>query len=451
MKMGTSVIHAVAIEDAPEFFQSGTGTQWREHVGSKCVANSRLMLAVSTAFAAPLLYPTKTEPGGIHLFGASSCGKSTALQVAASVIGPPSEAVRGWHSTGAAIEAIAARCNDGLLILDELGQCHPEAAASVVYTLTSGGGKERSKQDGALRDRHKFRVLLLSSGEPTFPDFLRQAGKRPFTGQEIRLLDIPADAGCGLGAFEHLHGVESPAEFSDQLKRSTALYHGRVLHEYLEKLVNDENADHDGLLKRISGYSKQFFAECSAILSPGYSGQVHRVATRLALIAGGGELASHYGVTGWDAGEAIWAARRCFEAWLERRDTPGQQESHNLLQQCTAFLETHGESRFTPLEGEHRGPAPRTINRAGWKRTTVDAISDRATTEYFVTTSAFKEMCLGFEHKWAANILVQRGIINPDKSGSSSSGHHIPGEGTKRVYHFPAAREYPDPALEDVE
>jgi hypothetical protein len=35
--------------------------------------------------------------------------------------------------------------------------------------------------------------------------------KRTRTGQEVRMADIPADAGPGLGAFENLHGIESGA------------------------------------------------------------------------------------------------------------------------------------------------------------------------------------------------------------------------------------------------
>lgn len=49
--------------------------------------NSRLALALSMAFAAPLLYPTSSESGGFHFPGGSSTGKATALIVAALGVG----------------------------------------------------------------------------------------------------------------------------------------------------------------------------------------------------------------------------------------------------------------------------------------------------------------------------------------------------------------------------
>jgi putative DNA primase/helicase len=68
------------------FKTAGKLAQWTENVGNLCAGNSRLILATSAAFAAPLLGLIEgTETGGIHLVGPSSPGKSTALVVAGSV------------------------------------------------------------------------------------------------------------------------------------------------------------------------------------------------------------------------------------------------------------------------------------------------------------------------------------------------------------------------------
>lgn len=66
---------------------SGTLEGWQEHVARYAVGNSRFGLALSTAFAAPLLYPTSSESGGFHFRGGSSTGKMTALIVAGSARG----------------------------------------------------------------------------------------------------------------------------------------------------------------------------------------------------------------------------------------------------------------------------------------------------------------------------------------------------------------------------
>jgi putative DNA primase/helicase len=63
---------------------------WRNNVARLAVGNSRLILAISTAFASTLLKPCGAESGGFHLRGSSSIGKTTALHVAGSVWGAAS-------------------------------------------------------------------------------------------------------------------------------------------------------------------------------------------------------------------------------------------------------------------------------------------------------------------------------------------------------------------------
>jgi putative DNA primase/helicase len=94
------------------------------------------------------------------------------------------------------------------------------------------------------------------------------------------------------------------------------------------------------------------------------SGQAYRVCERFALIAVAGELASHFEITGWQAGEANHAAVTCFNAWLEQRGSATNQEKPRILSRIKAFFETHGESRFS---GWH-DPHSRTSNRAGFKK-----------------------------------------------------------------------------------
>ncbi len=66
------------------------------------------------------------------------------------------------------------------------------------------------------------------------------------------------------------------------------------------------------------------------------------------------------------------AAGTCFATWLAERGGAGPAEEAAALTQIRHFLETHGESRFTLLDGagdSASAPAEaRTINRAGWRR-----------------------------------------------------------------------------------
>ena len=69
----------------PAYAESGTADDWRDSVAALAAGNTRLVFALSVAFAGALAEIAGEDSGGFHLRGASSSGKSTALKLAASV------------------------------------------------------------------------------------------------------------------------------------------------------------------------------------------------------------------------------------------------------------------------------------------------------------------------------------------------------------------------------
>ena len=106
----------------------------------------------------------------------------------------------------------------------------------------------------------------------------------------------------------------------------------------------------------------------SQIVPPGASGQVERVGARFALVGAAGELATQAGLTGWPAGEAEWAAKACFDAWLASRGGIGNGEVMSMLRAVRRFLEAHGEGRFTWWHRAADDHNAKTLNRAGFRR-----------------------------------------------------------------------------------
>ncbi|PLY00665.1 MAG: hypothetical protein C0622_08415 [Desulfuromonas sp.] len=427
---------------APDYSSSGTLDDWQQNIGRLCVGNSRLAFACCLPLAAPLLFLRGLGGGGFNIVGPSSCGKTTALHVAASVSGPPSGQIKTCDATANSLESTAAQHSDSVLLLDELGQAHPEGVGQVIYKLAGGIGRGRADQYGNARERRQWRILFLINGETTAADMTHSAGRRSFTGQELRLADIEADTGSGHGLFDTIHGFDTAAALSDHLRAAAGQYHGSLLREYLTKLVADiNNRDRNAAcLRWIDEIQKQFNDRALPI---GASGQVHRVAARFALVAAGGELGTYYSLTGWKAGEALSAAITCFNAWLARRGTAGQGEESQLLQQVSAFFERYGESRFQPWDSKSRGTPP--PNRAGFRRSVplgngLD-IDDTAL-EYYVLPSAYRdELCAGFETRWASKVLINKGLLIPGNDDKPQSTHRLPGMGPKKVYHFGAVYE----------
>ncbi|MEY4749697.1 MAG: hypothetical protein RIQ60_1911 [Pseudomonadota bacterium] len=414
---------AAAVE--PAYAQAGTPEQWRDTVPALAAGNTRMVFAISCAFAPVLADLVGEDSGGFHLRGKSSSGKSTALALAASVWGNPRSFTRLWRTTANGLEGLAAVHNDSLLILDELSQVDPREAGDAAYLLANGQGKTRASRAGMARQAARWRLLFLSAGEESLSAMMSRAGKRSNVGQEVRLADIEADAGAGLGAFETLHQHPSGAALSLALKDAATQHHGAVGVAWLHAVVRDraELADQAGALVR------EFVSDNTRADAPG---QVVRVARRFGLVAAAGELASVYGLTGWEPGEAMAACAACFASWLDGFGGTSAREDRALLSQVRAFFEVHGNSRFedTTSTAEVRIP-----NRAGFFRTGADGAR-----QFLVLPEVFKrEVCAGFDPKAAALALVQAGLILKAKDGKASQSVRLPGIGaTSRVYVFGA-------------
>lgn len=401
------------------FSERGTLAEWRTHVAAHCIGNSRLLLAASCGFAALLLGRIGEESGGIHLRGASSTGKTTALHVAASLFGPPGQYVQRWRATANGLEAIAVQHSDCLLILDELAQVDPKDAGEAAYLLANGQGKARAGRSGGARARASWRLLFLSAGEISLSEHMRAAGKRAHAGQEIRLADLDADAGRGFGIFENLHGRADGAALSRELTEAAGRYHGTAAPAFLSALL----ADLAALPGTVEALRRAWLARH---LPAGASGQAHRVAGRFALVGIAGELASRYAVTGWPQGAALEAAAVCWRAWLEGRGGPGNAEPAAMLDQVRRFLLAHGEARFADLDGSDDR---RTIvNRAGFRERT-----PAGGWRYLIPAEGWPEVCSGFEPKAVAALLAARGCLDTE-DGRTTRRERLPGLGRVRCY-----------------
>ena len=435
------------------FKSKGTPDAWRERIGVLCIDNSRLVFSVASAFAGPLLRPAGMESGGFHFRGDSSSGKTTALKVAASVYGGASYLQR-WRTTDNALEAIAAQHSDCLLLLDELAQVDPKTAGECAYMLANEQSKARATRNGAARTRLSWRLLFLSAGELGLADHMAEGMKRTRTGQEVRMADIPADAGMGLGAFENLHGHAGGSDFARYLTGQAASVYGATGHAWLEWLCTNADTLKSRIRKTSAAMAAQFVPKDS-------SGQVERVGARFALVGAAGELATEAGLTGWPAGESEQAAKACFNAWLAARGGKGNGEVLAMLRAVRRFLETHGEGRFAMW---HRGAddhAPKTLQRAGVRRM-VNAdgepiktnnqhgqefgdrmpadLGESVAFEYFVLSEVFKrEVCQGFDHEAVCRVLHEHGCLIVKETGRYSVKTKLPGIGSARCYCIPPA------------
>ena len=419
--------------------QKGSLADWREGVARRCVGNSRLVFAVSMAFASPLLHLAGAESGGFHLRSNSSDGKTTALRVAASVCGGP-DYMQRWRATDNGLEALAMQHCDAPLLLDELAQLDPRAAGEVAYMLANGSGKTRAGRTGGMRARADWRLLFLSAGEVGLAQHMAEVGKQARAGQELRLAEIPADAGAGLGLFENLHESGHGSDFAKALDQATRKHHGSAWIAFLSRLVSEAPESIGRSLRDGQHAFEQHF------LSNDASGQAQRVASRFALVGAAGELATQWDITGWTPGEAMKAAGVCFKSWLSNRGGEGNQEERAMLAKVREFLRRYGESAFTDWDRPSMTDthAPVRSDRAGWRRH--DNQKDEV--HYFVSNEAFRaRVCTGFDPGAVGRLLIGKGFA---EAGTEINRpwlvkESIPGEGRPRVVHvLPALFEADD-------
>lgn len=408
------------------FNQNGSLEDWQNKISRYCVGNSRLIFALSAAFAAPLLHLLGDESGGFNFVGPSSCGKTTALKVAASIWGSP-DYVQRWRATANGLEGIAHMHNDALLVLDELAQVDPKDAGDVAYMLANGQGKVRAQKNGFARASMNWRILFLSAGEVGLAEHMNEANKRSRAGQEVRLADIPADAGKDLGMFETLHELSSGEDLSNVLNQGVSEVYGIAGITWLGVLT-DIVGDPSKIfyLKKLQ---KKFIEE---ILPPNASSQVRRVATRMGLIAAAGEYATAMDITGWPSMAAQSAVKACFEAWVAQRGGIDNQELIQTLSQVRAFFEANGESQFTKWdEGSLFKTQIKTRDRAGFYKTYQDQ------TEYYVFTEAYeRRICQGLNKRNVTKILANLGWIKLDKDNKPYHSVRLPEMGSVRCYIF---------------
>ena len=416
---------------APEMTVAGDLRSWQREIAAYAAGNSRLVLGICAALAGPLVYLAGEESGGFHLCGASSIGKTVTLHAARSVTGSP---LASWRSTDNAAETLARGTCDLLMTLDEIGQASAHTVDALAYMLANGKGKARMRRDASARAPMVWRVLFLSTGELGLTAKLTEGGRRPMAGQMVRVIEIPADAGKGMGVFERLHGFASAAALAEHLRLAADRHHGHALRAFLGKLVGDLRTATE-LVREVR---EAFIAEhCPADAD----GQVRRAAGRFALLAAAGEMARCYGVVPWPEQEAEAAAAQCFADWMKARGGSGAAEVTSALRQVRLFIEQHGSARFEPAwlrtdEGYNSASDTtattilKTVSRAGFRRT-----DDAGNWSYYVLPEVWAaEMCKGFDARMVAKAMDERRWLQKGDGSNLTVTVRVPNNGKLRLY-----------------
>lgn len=299
--------------DVRKYRSAGTLEQWQADILPLCAGNSRLIFALACAFAGPLLKILGEGSFGFQLSGPSSIGKTIIMIVAGSVWGCRIGAsahlgfAESWATTLEGVERYARAANDALLLLDETraagtGRKIGELVATFIMRLAEGVTKNRLITNGA----GDWRTVYLGSSNPSLIQMFAAADLNFDDAYRVRFPDIPADAGRGFGAFEHIHGFGSAAEFANELRRRATTSFGAASEYYLKRLARDEHRRRASVVKWLNRRIAEYHD-----LIPAGSAADGRITKSFAIVYAAGLLARHYGILPWAPKQIGWAVRRC--------------------------------------------------------------------------------------------------------------------------------------------
>lgn len=161
------------------------------------VKHPPLAAILGLACSSPALFWIgESERCMLHLYGASSHGKTTVLQLAASLMGNGQASagqdsqILSWRLTDNGLEAPLAARNDATAFIDELHMLSDKTElVQALYMATNGRGKERMTKDITQRAALRWRVQILSSGEKSIAGTITESAiakaRESFDGEDI--------------------------------------------------------------------------------------------------------------------------------------------------------------------------------------------------------------------------------------------------------------------------
>lgn len=409
--------------------QKGTLKRWQENVGKYCAGNHILTLAVLIALSGPLLKFFPNIGSTIfHLAGETSKGKTTALQIAASIWGHLKQFLMQWRFTDNALEGILTLHNDGFLALDELSQLAVKKFGPVIYMISNGRSKGRFSKDSELKEIKSWRLNILSSGESGLEDTLNETGDKVKGGMEVRFIEIDTLISDEIGIFNTLHDFEptdsskrreQAAKFANHLKDVAAKYPSVVAYEFMSRLV--------ALISETPGFADSLYKLYKVALDGLVSkfkladadSQVLRVAESFAVLKVAGTMAIRLKVLP-ETFEIEESISFNFARWLSGRGGKKNVEGEEIVQHVRDYLIQY-QDRFKKItKNTDDGklavyPGQSVIqNSLGY----VNVCKEQ--TVYYVIPKVFRdEICKYYSVKSVRNALHKKGMLQ-EKDGANA-------------------------------
>ncbi len=305
----------------------GTLQEWQEKIAFSVKESPTMLFAIMASLSNVFMTLSNTGTMIFHFYGASSCGKTTLLQVGQSVSGVaadpsggPATAIVKWDATLVGLIAKFQQRTGIGICLDEVGSLSSRDLLQYVYAATGGQSRLRGNIHGTC-DRSPLSSVVcgLSSGEESMKEKLERSKEGTKGGIFVRVIDIEMTAEDVALAGESL---ELTRRRVNGLKTAASQYYGTAMPAYIQALVNMPHIDTPADLAAIFAAKRE---ECQDWLMsrsgletpPSLS---DRGAGCFANGMAAGRLAVELGILPFDVAYVDNAALVCFRRWLMSMD-----------------------------------------------------------------------------------------------------------------------------------
>lgn len=304
---------------------SGTVEEWLSVV-EQLQGQQLAVFLLMAAFVAPLLELTHRSGNfGFELCGRAGNGKTTLLQLMASVagravMGPGPVYFSSCNTTVNALEQRAQAHRDLPLLLDDATlfaaaqSGSPRASQLKHFVFSLAQGETKARYNGA---RHQFRTTFVVTTNVPLSDVIAELAAAEVGATGDRLLSLDLDL-TDNGNFDFVpNSFPNSGAFARHMIEGIAAHYGTAMPRYLEQLVSLRAEDERDLRGKIMRRADEFI---TMVVADRSDGSAVRVAEAFGLVRVAGRLAQHFGVlpSCFDCDEAAVTAYRLHLATVER-------------------------------------------------------------------------------------------------------------------------------------
>ncbi len=263
----------------------GSYEGWIRAVKDYAMPQVALQLAVILGLSAVTVGFLKNELDGslfVHLYGASSKGKTTFAMLAVSTAGNPNPTDKNtlmsdWSDTANYRISMLANNNGFPVVFDELSKCNQRDISDFCYNVANGRDKGRLNSNAERKDVPTWSTTVISTGENSLLSQCNNNG-----GLLVRVLELSIDT------------ITNSANNAEQLKHGIINNYGFANTKFAKCLLKNESI----VKRKFSKWRSKIETDI-----PVKSNLISRLSKRLAVIMLTAEVAKKFFKLDFDISE----------------------------------------------------------------------------------------------------------------------------------------------------